>query len=379
MAEPSQSLVEEYLRLLAVCAPAGCLHLRFGDVIVQVVSNSPALMVFLSAYFRGFVCAGACTPDIRIDAIDGAELRLPYAFTAKQPDPGKTKIKEEYVDVSGGRIVRKRLTGMVFLFGGGMNMAAGPCLANANQVVNFINNRYIQHRLNRGYLLGHAAAVRLEDTGIAVAGLSGAGKSTLALHGMSAGATFISNDRLLIAADGDGVRMSGVAKLPRINPGTALNNSNLAGVIPPARAAAFRSLPEAQLWDLEHKYDVYIEETFGPGRFELFGSLDVLVVLTWKRHDAPCAVTPVDIGSRPDLLRAFIKSPGLFYEPGPAVPADSLSADAYSSLLRRCRVYEISGGINFTHAAIALQEMAAGRKGSTTTNTSTGRQNHEQT
>ena len=67
----------------------------------------------------------------------------------KTPDPGKTKIKEEYVDLDDGRIVRKRLTGMLFVFGGGQNVAVGPCGANLNQVINFINNRYIEWLLCR--------------------------------------------------------------------------------------------------------------------------------------------------------------------------------------------------------------------------------------
>ena len=54
--------------------------------------------------------------------------------------------------------MRKRLTGMVFLMADGLNLAVGPCLANVNQVVNFVNSRYIEHLLRSGGLLCHASA-----------------------------------------------------------------------------------------------------------------------------------------------------------------------------------------------------------------------------
>ena len=59
--------------------------------------------------------------------------------------------------------------------------AVGPCLANDNQIVNFINNRLIEVRLRAGDLLFHAAGVARNGRGLALAGFSGAGKSTLAL------------------------------------------------------------------------------------------------------------------------------------------------------------------------------------------------------
>lgn len=43
----------------------------------------------------------------------------------EEPDPGKSKVKEEYADFPDGRLVRKRLTGMVFVFGEGDHLAMG--------------------------------------------------------------------------------------------------------------------------------------------------------------------------------------------------------------------------------------------------------------
>jgi HprK-related kinase B len=79
--------------------------------------------------------------DISISAHEAPAKELSVTDTIKQPDPGKFKIKEEYVELADGRVVRKRLTGMVFVFGNGENVAVGSCLDNLNQVVNFINNQ----------------------------------------------------------------------------------------------------------------------------------------------------------------------------------------------------------------------------------------------
>ncbi len=130
----------------------------------------------------------------------------------KKPDPGKSKIKEEYAEIEGGRIVRKRFAGMHFIFGGELHVAIGPCLENPNRIVAFINNRFIALKLNEGCLLGHAA-------GLAPGGFFGAGKSTLALHLMSRGVTFISSDPLIVTQNcAGGLKMFGVAKLPRVKP-----------------------------------------------------------------------------------------------------------------------------------------------------------------
>lgn len=345
------SIEAQWQRLTEGRDMGNTLRLAFGDVLIEVAASVPELIGHLRDYFRGFHCEDGREPDMRVVAIEAPDFTSEHTFQVKRPDPGKRKIKEEYLDLPGGRIVRKRLTNMHFYFGGSYNLAVGPCLHNVNQVVNFINNRYIQWRLNRGCLLGHAAGVLVNGCGIAVAGFSGAGKSTLALHLMSRGATFVSNDRLLIWKQGRGLAMSGVAKLPRINPGTALNNPDLSGIIPPEQRHTFEQLSGAALRDLEHKYDVPIDEVFGPGRFRLQATMHLLVILNWQHVDAPCIVHDVGIVGRHDLLGAFIKSPGLFYQPGPEVPEWQLSRNAYVDHLTRCRVIECFGGVDFERAA----------------------------
>lgn len=331
------------------------LFLDLGDCRIRVCSNSPELLTQLDAYFGGFVAAPGPV-DLTITALEAESPSVPLDLTVREPDPGKDKVKEEYADLPGGRLVRKTLTGMVFLFGGEVNLAVGPCLENPNQVVNFINNRYIEHKLNQDCLLAHCAAVaHLKDgrmRGLALAGFSGAGKSTLAMHVMSRGALFVSNDRLLVRENGVGLNMFGVAKLPRINPGTALNNPDLAGVVPPEERGRFLELEGDDLWSLEHKYDVFLDKCFGEGRFVLTAPMHGLVVLNWQRGAGESSIRFVKAAERPDLLPAFMKAAGLFYLPpgGGGEWCDPGLAE-YTALLSRCDLVEITGGVDFVRAA----------------------------
>lgn len=326
------------------------LFLRFGRCTLEVRTNLEDIVDALARYFQPFVVAAA-PAEILVSAHESEEYLLAVDYTVKTPDHGKTKIKEEYYELEDGRIVRKRLTGMLFVFGDGDNVAVGPCRNNLNQVVNFINNRYIEWMLCQGCLLGHAAGVVLQGQGIAMAGFSGAGKSTLALHLMNEGATFVSNDRLMIEKSKNGLVMHGVAKMPRINPGTALNNPNLQQIMSEEEQNRFASLPADELWTLEHKYDALIDDCYGPDRFILRTAMEGLVLLNWQRNDEPTEFSQVDLAERQDLLPAFMKSVGLFFRPSEGCAMPAPVKETYIDFLSRCRVLEISGGINFAAAA----------------------------
>jgi HprK-related kinase B len=350
-----QGLAKE---LTDLYAPSVELKLGFAGVVVRVLTNSRDLADKLAGYFGEFLVSETTPTDLQVTAVEGPPPEFEGPFIINQPDPGKTKIKEEYLDVQDGRLVRKRLTGMIFLFGGGINVAVGPCVENDNQVVNFINNRLIELELDRGALLAHAAAVCSDLQGLALAGFSGMGKSTLALHLMSRGMNFVSNDRLLIASGTPIATMKGVPKLPRINPGTAMNNCDLAGVIPEDQRDYFDSIPDDEIWELEHKFDVSIAECFGPDRFRLASNMDGLVILNWFRDQgARPRVKRVELAERRDLLGAVMKSPGLFYRPGRLKALDS--EEAYLVRLKSVAVFEITGGVDFEAAAdTCLEELS---------------------
>jgi HprK-related kinase B len=333
------------------------LELDFEGCGIALRSNSPELMDELAYYFKEFRLEDRMSPEIEVVAVEAEEPALPLDYTLKQPDPGKEKIKEEFVDFPDGRIVRKRLTGMHFLFSRERHLAIGPCEANPNQVINFVNNRFIQWTLNRRYLLCHAAAVARDGRGLAVAATSGGGKSTLALQLMRRDLTFISNDRLMIQRDDAGrLQMLGVAKLPRINPGTVLHNPALTMVMPPDERDAAAALPPGELWDLEQKYDVFIEQCFGPGRYRLAAEVAALVLLNWRRDGGETVVRRVSLRERPDLVALFRKDTGLFYLPPRGAGADP-PVERYVEVVGDTPVLELTGGVDFDRGVDACLEL----------------------
>ncbi|MBD3237022.1 MAG: HprK-related kinase B [Candidatus Eisenbacteria bacterium] len=324
------------------------LMLAFEDLRIRVECNAKDVRDTLRSYYAPFVTREA-RADLTITVHEAPAFELPVRFQPRLREAGK-KLKEEFFDLPDGRIVRKRLTGMLFLFGGPDHLAIGPCRENPNQVVNFINNRHIEWNLRRGDLLGHAAGVLRGERGLALAGFSGAGKSTLALHLVSRGATFVSNDRLLLRREGQRTWMRGVAKLPRINPGTALHNPDLSALLSDEERRRCAQMPPDALWELEQKHDVPIEPCFGPDRFRLVAPLDGLVILNWRRSAAPLEARRVLPDERHDLLPALMKSAGLFYLPDPNDPPSERSVAEYAVLLEDCPLLELRGGTDFAAA-----------------------------
>ncbi|MDR1397786.1 MAG: HprK-related kinase B [Desulfarculales bacterium] len=325
--------------------------LDFGDIAVRVEMNSPELCAYLYDYFSEFVenTALAGKQLVTVSAHETGALELDLPFISHPAGNGKNKIKESFLNAMDGRLVRKNLTGLIMAFNGQENLVVGRCLDNSNQVVNFINNRLIEQRLNHGCYLGHAAAVSLSDYGLALAGFSGMGKSTLALHLMNEGCTFISNDRVMLSPDPEPV-LYGVAKQPRINPGTALANAMLHSVMSVRDRRHFSSLPQDILWAAEHKYDALIGKCYGAGRFKLQSHFGGLVVLNWRRTPEPTEARLVNAKERPDLVKAFVKETGLFFWAAAGGAHRDPPADAYAARLSKAPMIEISGGVNFSQA-----------------------------
>ncbi|PRQ05758.1 hypothetical protein ENSA5_00780 [Enhygromyxa salina] len=349
----------------------------FDGFRVWLDTNEPALVRELDAYFTGFPRLDAQTlAEARAKLGDGAFTRI-SAIQAEPPELGADRTmtigeykpsvkgpKEAYFDVADGRAVHKLRTGMWFLFGHGEHLAIGPCTDNPNQVINFINNRLIQWSLRKGALLGHAAAVCLRGDqplppAIAIAGRSGMGKSTLALHLMNdRRLDFLSNDRVMIqpAGDGGAIELDGVPKHPRINPGTILNNPDLAGLLSADERGRFEALPADELWQLEHKYDGLIQTCFPDQRFVLHGRFVGLVLLNWTRDGGETVARRISIRKRSELLPALIKQPGVFYlrAPGRGEPH---TAARYLDFLDGVEVLELAGGIDFDAGRRAALEL----------------------
>lgn len=337
-------------QLLAGGALDHALWLRIEDCVVAVRANTGEVVDALRRYYHPFVCEPVAA-DLGVIVIERTTPALDLPFRVVPPAPGKTRVKDEIVDLDDGRVLRKQRTGMVFCFGPAGNIAAGPCLDNLNQVVNFINNRYIQRRVAAADRLCHAAGVARGDRGLAIAGLAGRGKSTLALHLLTRELDFVSNDRLLVTAT-DPPGMRGLPKFPRVNPGTILNTPRLERMLDDEQRARLASLSEDELWDLEDKHDVDITRYFDPGRFRLRATATAFVVLAWDRgRSEPPLLRPVSLAERGDLLAAIVKPPGVHYYRAPDQPPPATSPADYLRVLASIPAYEIAGGVDFDRAA----------------------------
>jgi len=334
------------------------IQVRLNHLIVEIRMNQKKLGNTLTKYFHEFLSTNG-KPDIIVHCYESDVLDWGIDYTEKEPDPGKARIKEEYADIDGFRIVRKRLTGMLFAFNDKFHLAVGPCEQNSNQVINFVNNRYIQWMLRHESLLLHAAGVRLGDKGLALCGFAGMGKSTLALHLLGAGFDFVSNDRLMINKTGIGLQMYGLVKYPRINPGTILNNPLLHSYISSSEKETLLKMPDEELRKLENKYDVIIEDIYGSNRFHISSGMFGLVILNWNWTKSDPIVTQVDLHKRRDLLPSFMKSPGLFYLPG--VEDKPFDEESYLDVLDNCLVFEITGGVDFQEIIEQLKLIIAGK------------------
>ena len=331
------------------------LHLALGQCRLNVRSNSASLLEGLERYFAHVVAQLAvdpAEPDLDILAIERPEPDLGLPFIDWKREPGKSGRKDSYLDIPQGRLVRKVRTGMVFLQSEARRIAAGPCGRYDSQVINFINAQYMNWLQQRQWLICHAAGLVREGQALGIAGFSGGGKSTLMLELLEhESMSFLTNDRLFIRRLDQEVRALGIPKQPRINPGTIVNNPRLRSMIPLPERDRLLALPAAELWELEDKHDVLVEEVYGAGKVSAGAPLSAFLVLNWRRDsDAPVSVQRVDLAQRHDLLGAIMKSPGPFYQyPDGSFYRDdtALDADAYLPVLARVPIYEATGGIDF--------------------------------
>ena len=328
------------------------LYLALSGCTLRLRSNSMELLAVLADYFSHIACEPVAH-DIDIIAIERDAPELDIDFFDWQREPGKSARKDSCADLPGGRLVRKVRTGMVFLQSERHRIAAGPCLKNSNQVINFINTQYMNWLLNRGWLICHAAGLVYRGRSLGIAGFSGGGKSTLMLHMLDDDeVTFMSNDRLFIHAGSGQVEARGIPKMPRINPGTIVHNETLHSLIPAQRRKVLLRLPAAELWELEEKYDAPIDRLYGPGRITAEAPLSAVLILDWQRDsDRELQVERVDLAARPDLLGALMKSPGPFYQyPDGSFQRDTAVFDdsAYLHALEHVPVYVATGRVDFS-------------------------------
>ncbi len=331
------------------------LYIALMECTLRLRSNSAELLADLAGYFSHVAC-DPVAPDIDIVAIERDAPELQLDFVDWKRGPGKAGGKDAYVDLPGGRLIRKQRTGMVFLQSEGRRVAAGPCRKYISQVINFVNSQYMNWLQNRGWLICHAAGLVRHGKGLGIAGFAGGGKSTLLLQLMDDDeVAFLTNDRLFIHAGSGEVLARGIPKLPRINPGTIVHNARLHSLIPARQRKALLRMPAGELRELEEKHDVPVNRVYGSGRIQQEAPLAAFLILDWQ-HDSHrhLQVEQVELATRPDLLDSLMKSPGPFYQyPDGTFLQDTTPFDdlAYRDVLDDVPVFVASGRVDYSALA----------------------------
>lgn len=333
-----------------------CTHLvalNLGGYLVHFKTNSMPLIAELTDYYQFFLANEEQqnqTPDRIVTGLQCLAQEITGDWQVKQPDPGKLKIKEHILDVDGGKLIYKVLTGLHLLFKGSERFCFGPLEDHPNQVVNFINNMHLEHLLLPGGQLFHASGASLGNNGLGMAGLSGKGKSTLALRLLQRGMDLVSNDRLVVSEQASGLLMQGITKYPRINPGTVINQPELADIVSEENLARYNAMTFDELWMLEEKYDAFVEPAFGC-RFNLNAKMRMFVALDWDRNSsAPLKLEQRDPRDCVALVKNIMKSPGIMLpEASKRIP--EAVVEPYLGLLSHCDFYVLSGKVDFDQAA----------------------------
>ncbi|WP_299483935.1 HprK-related kinase B [uncultured Roseibium sp.] len=326
-------------------------YLSVGGYVLEVRCTSNKLLAELLRYFQHVITAPS-EPARIVHVLGPAELPFAFDFAEWIREPGKTGRKDAIANLENGRLILKVRTGVQFLQAPDWSIAFGPTEDFSNQVINFINTQVLNHFQRDGWVTCHAAAVSTDRKGLAISGLSGGGKSTTMLRLMEvAGTRYVTNDRLLVRQTGNITSALGIPKLPRINPGTIVTNERLSGLIDEEREEELKNLEPDELWHLEEKYDLFIDDIYGPGRISHNANLTDFWVLNWSRDNgAPTGVSKVKLNDREDLLAAIMKSPGPFYQTreGPFwTDRSPLETDTYLSALQDIHVWEVTGRIDF--------------------------------
>jgi HprK-related kinase B len=318
------------------------LHLTLRDVPVTVRTDSPQLHDILSSYFAQFIAPASDDEGRLVCALQG-QPDIDASRLRDLPRRGGKPPKESYYDTERGRVIVKKQTGMVIYSDGPTRIIVGDVLSHSNQVINAVEQVYMEEHIDRDFFLLHAAAVaRSPQSGILIASPSGGGKSSAALAAVGAGLKFMSNDRVLVTVTQDGARLVGVPKKPRINPGTALALPQLRSLLAPEERDRYERMDPNELWDIESKLDVDVERVYGPGTLLLEAEMRLVFLLAWSPRSSDPVFTELGVDDAVVQMAQHLVSEGPYRPDVRPVPGEQ----TIRAILRRTRCLKVTGGVN---------------------------------
>jgi HprK-related kinase B len=358
--------------------PDHALGLMISGVPVALHTNAPRVAERLREYFAPYAApkipAGRQAAGNHVIPADAPVVHLvqgePVVDAARLRDvPRRLReqgVKEAFYDADGFRVVVKRRTGVTIYVAEPDHYVVGDLVRNFNQAVNLVMTVYAKAMLRRGFIMLHASAVVGTLDGVAFASASGFGKSTVALALVERHQHLVTNDRLFVraspsarggAAGGD-VEMVGVPKKPRVNPGTLLRIPSLSPLVTEEERVRYRAMTPEELWALESKHDVDVDELYGPGTTRLSGLLRAIFLLRWSPLDRGWNVRTLPPGDRAAALEPLLKTAGAYDLRPP-------SAAEQHVLLRRVAdvvaVYDVRGRADVDRLADLVLERALSR------------------
>ena len=309
-------------------------------IAVIVESQAQAVIEALAARLRDFRSEPVSDPDVRLVFIAGDE-----SASLLPPDGGRPVYDTPYGSLDyfpEGDAMCGSLAGVELRCQASRGLAtfrspsfSGRDLYLATHPLVTISLMELLER--RGRFSLHAACLAGDDgRGVLLAGPSGSGKSTLALALARAGMSFLSDDVVFLAHDGDSsaVRVLGFADTVGISHFAAAQFSELSDLLPPAADGFPKPLGR-------------IEELFGTAA--LPSCRPRALVFPEVAPDEPSAIAPLDPGEA--LLR--LVPDVLVTEP----TSTQAHLGAIAVLLEEVRCYALHSGRDLDRAVELVREL----------------------
>lgn len=285
------------------------LKLRFASVVIEVRSNDSGVIRQIKKYHGAHLAEDDdSSPSHVVYFLQAKGFKSNYAM---RDFSRQGKIKEEFVDIFEGRLVRKKKYGIEIYFDGLQHIMIGDISGNLHQIILFLNVVFARTFLARGgYSLFNVMAVEKEGEVIAFAGST---SPTLLLNFLDAGFLFCTSDRLMVRATDEDVNAVGYPIHPRLKPGYVMSNPRIAGILPGSRINEYQGISFAKLWMLDDLISVDVDKVYGSGTHKLRGNLKAFHLLEWDQNSsARTKITPISTDELLENLPVYYKDLGVF-------------------------------------------------------------------